>query len=158
MFGKSPRTRTDRIGAFSAGLLGWFSNVTVMNLDGLANDEILSIPDEEWSYQHYCNRRGITVYIDAADPRDSFRDFTLLRTMPVRWKPDGALTILRREAAHLNQMRRVCYFSDAEISTTSDATRPRTRATWRWSGAIAYVNNWSEVNVVTGVAAPPDTP
>jgi hypothetical protein len=45
--------------------------------------EIVAVWDEQTPYQDYCKRRGIGLYIDAADPRESFRDFTVIRTIPM---------------------------------------------------------------------------
>ncbi|HEX6972948.1 MAG TPA: hypothetical protein VF147_01020 [Vicinamibacterales bacterium] len=80
--GEWPLPERERIGAFSAGLLGWFAERPVINLDGLANDEILPY----WkagTLAEYCQRRNITLYIDAAPPEDSFREFSILRTVPI---------------------------------------------------------------------------
>jgi hypothetical protein len=73
-------TPADRVGAFSAGLLGWFSNGTVINLDGLANDEVARMSQEKGSIDKYCTDRGIRVYIDAVDPAELFRQHNVKAT------------------------------------------------------------------------------
>jgi hypothetical protein len=66
---------TDRIGAFSSGLIGWFSHGTVVNLDGLANDEIAIGSRSGVSIEAYCREQGIRLYIDAIDPAEVFRNY-----------------------------------------------------------------------------------
>jgi hypothetical protein len=75
-------TPNDRIGAFSAGLLGWFSNGTVINLDGLANDEVAQLLRDQKSIDQYCVDRGIHVYIDAVHPAELFHRYNIRATFP----------------------------------------------------------------------------
>ncbi len=65
-----------RIGAFSAGMLGWFSKYTVINLDGLANDEVAVDRQTGGDYASYCRRVGITIYADAEPPSKIFARYT----------------------------------------------------------------------------------
>lgn len=73
-------TRSDRVGAFSAGLLGWFSNGTVINLDGLANDEVARLLLENKSLQEYCVKRQIQFYIDPVQPIELFDRYNVVMT------------------------------------------------------------------------------
>jgi hypothetical protein len=68
-----------RIGAFSAGMLGWFSKYTVINLDGLANDEVAVDRQTGGDYASYCRRVGITIYADAEPPSKIFARYTTLQ-------------------------------------------------------------------------------
>jgi len=75
-------TRSDHVGAFSAGLLGWFSNATVINLDGLANDEVARVLLENKSVAHYCIQRQIHFYIDTVEPAEVFDRHRVVATFP----------------------------------------------------------------------------
>ena len=72
--------RADRVAAFSAGLLGWFSDGTVVNLDGLANDEVARLSRRGWSTERYCAYRSVRVYVDALDPAFYFQRYRVLET------------------------------------------------------------------------------
>lgn len=61
----------ERIGAFNAGLLGYACDRTVVNLDGLANDDILGIEGVTSIYDYVRGER-ITWMIDALPPAGWF--------------------------------------------------------------------------------------
>jgi hypothetical protein len=75
-------THNERVGAFSAGLLAWFSTATVVNLDGLANDEVAKALRMHWSADQYCAYRGIRVYVDTVDPALLFQKYSVRATWP----------------------------------------------------------------------------
>lgn len=72
-----------RIGAWNAGILGYFSDLTIVNLDGLANDrEFLRRLQSDAPIQEYLRKEQISYLIDV--------DYTDL-TMPYRAAWDSSL-------------------------------------------------------------------
>lgn len=69
-----------RVAAGNCGLLGWFSKYTVVNLDGLANDDIVAFTRAGGNYASYCKRLGVTVYADVGAPDQLFPEFTIRQT------------------------------------------------------------------------------
>ncbi len=63
----------DRVGSFDSGVLGYFSPVPVINLDGLVNSEVVAFvtnPDPAagtWTirYERYLHEKGITILVGA---------------------------------------------------------------------------------------------
>jgi hypothetical protein len=55
---------TTRVGAWNAGIYSWYSGHTVVNLDGLINDEIAAWVRGGRPFVGYLERRGIDVVVD----------------------------------------------------------------------------------------------
>jgi hypothetical protein len=81
-----------RIGAWNAGLLGYFSDRTVVNLDGLANDrDYLSYLESGTPIEGYLRKEGISyiVDVDAPDltmPYNSSWDHSKLFRNSISWQ------------------------------------------------------------------------
>jgi len=75
-------TKDDRLLAFSAGLLGWFSDATVINIDGLANEDWRQFRTRGGSIEQYCASVGATYYIDVVEPDRVFRSYRVEETIP----------------------------------------------------------------------------
>jgi hypothetical protein len=55
---------SERVGAWNAGIYSWYSGHTVVNLDGLINDEIVGWRRGGKSMIGYLDARGIEVVVD----------------------------------------------------------------------------------------------
>jgi hypothetical protein len=69
------------VGSWNAGIMSWYSAHTVVNLDGLINNEIIEVQKGVVSWPEYWQRRGITYLADWEEQ---------LRYVPHRW-PGGRL-------------------------------------------------------------------
>ena len=75
-------SKTDRILSFNSGLLSWTSNGTVINIDGLANEDWRRFRASGGSVAGYCARVGARYYIDGADPAGLFSRYQVRHVIP----------------------------------------------------------------------------
>jgi hypothetical protein len=75
----------DRVGAFSSGALAFTMPGRVVNLDGLANDEVLAFRARGESWGRYFEQEGITYYVDVIPPDelDPELKYEILRATPM---------------------------------------------------------------------------
>jgi hypothetical protein len=77
-----------RVGAGNSGLLGWFCKYTVVNFDGLANDDVVAFRRAGGDLAAYSQRLGITVYADVGPPDQIFPQFTIRQTFANSANPE----------------------------------------------------------------------
>lgn len=76
-----------RVAAWNAGIYSWWSGRTVINLDGLVNNEIVALQQAGGAYPEYWDRRGVTHLVDYDEE---------FAPLPRRWDR-GALQLLHRQ-------------------------------------------------------------
>lgn len=105
MRGSNSFLPTDRVGSYNAGILGYFLPLTVVNLDGLANNDIFPVLRKHGrlfesqaiadAMYEYAKTNGITHIIDLLPlpPADNgyfgnvFAHYDVVRMYPFRYRP-----------------------------------------------------------------------
>ena len=86
-----------RVGAWNAGIYSWYSEHTVVNLDGLINDEIAGWIRGGEPMIGYLDRRGIEVVVDYDELLQQLppERLEVLARFPSRWggKPISVVRI-----------------------------------------------------------------
>jgi hypothetical protein len=94
------------LAAWSAGELGYFSDRTVINMDGLINsyDYYTTVLKGDMSYREYLKAKNVTYVIDYYIPDEVRGEYILLQSFPRLENGEGPILVLRNpdieEVAH----------------------------------------------------------